>query len=127
LFIGYCYFNTNKQFAGAAQARWKSDVYDHYEISLERKASNKTLIFVFACLVDPENHRPHRRARQKTSSGTHDLRLGRDHCNKRNGVVSTTAPTAKTTVGKAYSESAHRALIVLRCAKYHRPLNMVAD
>jgi len=106
----------------AARSKWKSAVYGHYEISLERNASKSILVFIFTCVADLENHKPHRCAHQKTSSGTHDLRLGRDSCNKRRGValeVSTT-PTA-------YSESTHRALIVLHCAKYHRPLNMVLD
>jgi hypothetical protein len=110
------------------RAKWKSSVYDHYEISLDRNTSNKSLIFIFTCIVDPERHKPHRRARQKTSSGTHDLQMGHDQCNKRRGVVQVaTQSAAATKAENRYSESAHRALIVLWCAKYHRPLNMVLD
>jgi len=80
------------------------------------------MVFIFTCITDPENHKPHRRACQKTSSGTHDLWLGCDSCNKCHGVVL----QVKTT-SAAYSESTHCALIVLHCAKYHHLLNMVLD
>lgn len=69
----------------ASQSRWSSDIYDHYNITLERK--NNTLIFVFTCNVDPTRHTPHKRARVKTSTGTHDLWIGKKQCDARRGVV----------------------------------------
>jgi hypothetical protein len=110
----------------ASRAVWRSEVYDHYDVSLIRECaedgSPHHLNFIFTCKMYPTTH-SHTRARSKTSGGTSNLQLGVAQCNKRHGISSTQVSKS----GPPYSEAAHRALIALRCAKNHRPFNSVLD
>ena len=103
-------------------------MYDHYNISLRRNTSNTneplSLDFVFTCKTHPENHSTVRsRPRMKTGDGTTSLHQDIDPCLKKQGIEQEKAmPTSIT-----YSESAHRALIALRCAESSHPINSILD
>jgi hypothetical protein len=109
----------------AAFAGLKSPAYRHFDISLDRSDDSDELVFVFTCMVDPENHAPHRRSRLKTSSGTKNLNDGIKACNARQGIVSTTLQQSGGHI--PYSPANHRTLLALRCAKNMRPFNFVQD
>jgi hypothetical protein len=85
------------------------------------------LVYIFTCISDPVNHTPHTRPRQHTSEGTSNLQNGITKCFGRTGRVRTKGQCPPKKVTIPYSEATHRALIALRCAKSHRPFNMVLD
>ena len=113
----------------ASKATWRSNVYDHFDITLSRDLDGRgrpsALSFVFNCKVDPAHHPPHRRARMSTGHGTKNIHDGIKACNTRLG--STTTTTAVESTGPHYSPAAHRTLIAMRCAKNHHPFNSVLD
>jgi hypothetical protein len=107
---------------------WRSDVYDHYDVSLQRNLTEDqqplSLSFLFTCKTHPENHASvWARQRSKTGDGTSNLQKGVDICLRKQGRECT-KPGSSTI---PYSEAAHRALIVLRVAKHARPVNSVLD
>jgi hypothetical protein len=110
----------------ASRAVWRSEVYDHYDVSLicecAEDGSPHHLNFIFTCKMYPTTH-SHTHARSKTSGGTSNLQLGVAQCNKHHGISSTQVSKS----GPPYSEAAHRALIALHCAKNHQPFNSVLD
>ncbi|KAG8903891.1 hypothetical protein FRC01_008939, partial [Tulasnella sp. 417] len=112
----------NRKFTTISTSRWSDD------------GSPDHLIFVFTCREHPETHQPHRRKRMATGTGTGNLKRSIDSCegkhpretqngaNHANHASSSTNPTSSL-----YTPAGHRALIAIRCARRHRPANMVAD
>jgi len=116
--------------AEAARLTWRSDVYNHYNITLRRDfhpGTNKpmALMFVFTCKTHPDTHTVQFRPRMKTGEGTNNLRVSQNLCHSRHGEGGSIRQMAASTI--PYSASAHRALIAMRCAKNHRPFSMVTD
>lgn len=85
--------------------------------------------YVFTCKTHPDTHSPLTHRREKTSEGTSNLRLAAEKCdNKHRAHLTTTNNSSPSNVGAIpYSRAAHRAIILLRCAKNHRPFNSVLD
>jgi hypothetical protein len=114
----------------ASKHTWRSPVYDHFNISLEREANSvgspKSITFVFTCRTHPETHSAQRRPRMATSYGTKNIRDSVKHCDKFSGA-STLSPAGKRDVSQTYTPAAHRALIAQQCAKNCRPFNSVTD
>ncbi|GBE89936.1 Putative AC transposase OS=Zea mays PE=2 SV=2 [Sparassis crispa] len=118
------------------RSAWKSNAYDHYNITLERNFTKDGkadhLLFCFKCKYDPANHRTQYRERSKTSQGTKNLDRSTKACFKRRGVGPSDDPhagaqqTLMNTISR-YSERAHRAIVALRCAASRRPFHSVAD
>jgi hypothetical protein len=113
----------------ASVSTWRSNVYDHFDITLRRDVDGRgrpmSLVFIFACKVDPAHHPPHVRPRTSSAHGMKNLQDGVKACHKRLGT--TGGATAVQSTGEAYSPAAHRTLIAMRCAKNHRPFNSVLD
>lgn len=113
----------------AAQASWRSQVYDHYTTSIQRNYtaddSPHNITYVFTCKSDPVRHKPHMRPRMRTSEGTTNLQNGLATCNERNNISQ--PAVTRPAHGVAYSTAAHRALLALRCARSSRPSNSVLD
>jgi hypothetical protein len=114
----------------AARLTWRSEVYNHYNITLRRDfdpITNKrtAIMFVFTCKTHPDTHIVQYRPRMKTGEGTNNLRVSQNLCHSRHGEGGSTQQKSASTI--PYSASAHRALIAMRCAKNHRPFNMVTD
>ena len=84
----------------------------------------KKLFFVFTCRRDSSTHSPHKRAWNKTSTGTTNMRTSVAKCDHQRGVTPTTSRTVMTS--PLYSEAAHQAIIALRCATSHCPFNSVS-
>ncbi|KAG8769320.1 hypothetical protein FRC12_005039 [Ceratobasidium sp. 428] len=115
----------------AIRLYWRSPVYDHFVIGLEKiprinstTGANLpgTMVFTFTCRHDPTRCKTLRRKRRETSSGTHNLNLAMERCNKRRGVVlsSSAAPVP-------YSQSRFRAHLAIWCAVNHRPFSAISD
>ena len=107
---------------------WISDVYDHYDVSLQRNLTETqgplSISMVFTCKTHPHLHPYARtRLRGKTGDGTSNLQKDVDMCLRKQGHEHV-KPTSSTI---PYSEAAHRALIALHCAKNARPINSVLD
>ncbi|KAK6997448.1 hypothetical protein R3P38DRAFT_1887871 [Favolaschia claudopus] len=68
---------TDDEIIAASRKSWKSAVYDHYTVSLERQLDKDSnphcLIFLFTCRFDPKNHNVQRRKRIQNSQGTSNL------------------------------------------------------
>lgn len=117
----------------AARTTWRSDAYNHYDITLQREYDPEdgkplSLTFVFTCPSNPHNHKPMFRPRTKTGEGTSNLVRTMNLCLESQGID----PRTKSAADGAqpiypYSYALHRALIALRCAKNSRPFNMVSD
>jgi hypothetical protein len=64
---------------GDSHARWKSKIYDHYEVSLERHlrgdGSPDYITYIFTCRVDPTSHH-HKRKWMQNGQGTKNLKQG---------------------------------------------------
>ncbi|KAF8606536.1 hypothetical protein BDV93DRAFT_553705, partial [Ceratobasidium sp. AG-I] len=109
----------------AARKAWRSDVYDHFDLSLERLLNDlgeKYIRFKSTCKTDPENHLPQYRNRQDTSSGTHNLQRKADACNQRHQVHKLANGSYRH-----FSPSRFRAILALWCARNHRPVELVQD
>ncbi len=73
------------------------------------------------------DHKPHFWPQKKTGKGTSNLQSGITQCfEHQGGNQPNDAKVARAAV-IPYTKAAHRALIVLRCAKNHRPFNSVLD
>lgn len=111
--------------AAESQKTWKSAVYAHYNVSLERCSETQMLTFRFTCRFDPINHPSLKRGRLDTSQGTSNLERSRKKCQQLCGKgASSDAPMLSP---PAYSRSKHRALIAARCASSKCPFNSVSD
>jgi hypothetical protein len=121
--------------AAEEQKKWKSDVYSHYKVLLERittpTGDPKKLRFLFTCRFDPKEHQQ-RRDRMATSQGTTNLRRTNEQCCKRRKVAGTSGSAANAQQDlhnsiSRYTPIQHRAIIALRCASSHCPFQIVAD
>jgi hypothetical protein len=113
---------------GAARKSWRSDVYDHFELSMERMLDDfgeKYIRFKFTCKSDPENHSPQYRDRQDTSYGTHNLQRKANACDTRTRTRK--AVDTASTASRHFSTTRFRALLALWCARNHRPVELVQD
>ena len=120
----------------AARARWTSQAYNHYDITLHRetkKGKAHRLVFRFACRYKNASHGRISRARMESSTGTHNLLTSARTCNRRHNRVDDSAPPGRgdqqslaQAVSK-YDPYKHRVIIALRCAVYKRPFNSVLD
>lgn len=120
------------------QKRWKSKAYDHFNIALERRLCDDGtpdhIVFAFTCKEHPDTHQPHRRKRTATNTGTGNLQRGIDACQAKHPTATpseaheaTQAPNPTQATPSLYTPAGHRALIAIRCARNHRPANIVAD
>ena len=107
---------------------WRSDVYDHYDITLRRNMTETqeplSMTMIFTCKTHPHYHTSVRtRPRGKTGDGTSNFQKDVDMCLKKQGRgrIKPKSPAI------SYSEAGHRALIALRCAKNACPINSVLD
>lgn len=127
-----CYFFLNI-FLAAALNSWRSEVYDHYTLSVHRDATSDPgfITYVFTCIDRPDLHPPQYRLRSNTQAGTGNLNKSLRACFLAQGLPlqsrqsGAAGNTSQATL--QYSEAAHRALNALRCAKSLRPFNSVAD
>lgn len=69
-----------------------------------------------------------------TGTGTGNLQRGIDACQAKNPPVTqnkvhqaTNTPNPTLSTPSLYTPAGHRALIAIRCARNHRPTNIVAD
>jgi len=115
------------RYADLSKKKWKSAVYSHYNVSLERCHETRTLTFRFTCRFDPVGHQSSTHGRLDTSQGTSNLDRSRKKCRQRCGVDDSPTPSNSQPVPPVYSRSKHRALIAARCASSKRPFNSVAD
>ncbi|KAK6992134.1 ribonuclease H-like domain-containing protein, partial [Favolaschia claudopus] len=127
---------TDDEIIAASRKSWKSAVYDHYTVSLERQLDKDSnphcLIFLFTCRFDPKNHNVQRRKRIQNSQGTSNLaRTMKTCCESRKVEVGAdSSKGAQQDLHRSvsrYTPAHHRALIALRCAASHRPFNSVTD
>jgi len=107
---------------------WRSEVYDHYNVSLRRNFTETdephSMTLLFTCKTHPHHHTSVRtRQRGKTGDGTSNLQKDVDTCLRKQGRKCPKPAAAAI----PYSQAAHRALIALRCAKNTRPINSVLD
>ncbi|KAJ7772032.1 hypothetical protein DFH07DRAFT_879090, partial [Mycena maculata] len=127
---------TDAEIIAESRKAWKSSVYDHYSISLERAFSGPqqdqpgVLTFIFTCRHDPLTHTVQRRKRMQSSQGTGNLGKTNLKCDKRRGVEGDTNKGAQQDLHRSisnYTPARHRALIALRCASSHRPFHAIRD
>jgi hypothetical protein len=112
----------------AARKSWRSDVYLHYNISVERQYSNAGepfMRYVFTCKRDPAHHAPQYRRRQDTSSGTNNLLRKATACDLRFRSSQDAKALSKGT--QDFSPARLRALLALWSARNHRPFELVHD
>ncbi|KAJ6507331.1 hypothetical protein C8R47DRAFT_1037153, partial [Mycena vitilis] len=114
---------TDVEICDASKATWKSDAYDHYNITLRRDEVQKILYFRFLCKFGHESHSAIERRREKSSNGTSNLLRTAQTCDEERGIVVTSSAAAQ----HSYSAAAHRAIIVMRTATSNRPFNFVND
>ncbi|KAJ3490892.1 hypothetical protein NLJ89_g11393 [Agrocybe chaxingu] len=114
----------------AAVRSWTSDVYKHYNITMQRnyhdeaKTIPKSIDFIFMCKTHPQNHNgPRVRTREKSGMGTTALLKDVGNCEKKQGVVQ----MKKTSTIIPYTYERYRALVALQCACSARPINSVQD
>jgi len=110
----------------ASRTVWRSEVYDHYDVSLIHECAEDGsplhINFIFTSKLYPTTY-SHICAWSKTSEGTSNLQLGVAQCNKCHGILGTQVSKSDP----LYSEAAHCALIALHCAKHYQPFNLVLD
>jgi len=113
----------------AAKTAWRSDAYDHYEVTLQRdfhaNGDPLSISFIFTCHSRPEKHKPLVRPRSKTSEGTSNLVKTMNACLRAQGLTPKKRLVETTII--PYSPANHRALLALRCARSNRPFNIVTD
>lgn len=119
--------------------RWTSQTYNHFTISLKREfladGTPDSLWFIFTCKEHPDTHKPHKRKRMATSSGTGNLQRAVKYCRARNPSSlpqsdtqgGSEVPGSSNSTKRPYTVAYHRALIAIRCARNHRLANMVTD
>jgi hypothetical protein len=108
---------------------WSSTVYDHFNITLERKGSGDAtkLIHIFTCKYGSKDHPVQRRERAKAGRGTTNLARTIATCDAARGhLAAISTPAGMPLVGE-YTQARHRAIVALRCATSARPAHVVAD
>ncbi|KAF8622869.1 hypothetical protein AX15_006687 [Amanita polypyramis BW_CC] len=80
---------SDEEIIAEARKKWKSDVYNHYNVSLEHVTTSagkpQKLRFVFTCHLDPKNHVQHH-DHMATSQGTTNIQWTNKQCFNRQGV-----------------------------------------
>lgn len=115
-------------YTATSQKTWKSLVYSHYNVSLDRCDETRTLTFRFTYRVNPDGHPPLTRHRLDTSQGTSNLERARRKCNQDRGEDDhTSSGTPAAPPPPTYSVAKHCALIAAHCASSRRPFNSVSD
>lgn len=108
--------------ADQSSAGWSAPIYKHYTISLLREYDQakkpKCLTFVFKCVHKNPQHKPVKRGRLDTSSGTHNLNSTAASCCKKLGkTLEAKAQPVQQTLSDPtfkYDKHTHRAIIALR-------------
>ncbi|QRV95405.1 hAT family dimerization protein [Ceratobasidium sp. AG-Ba] len=96
---------------GAFKQTLRSSVYGHYVPRLERHFDGlgnfDKLVIRFECKHDNEDHSP--------------------ACDRQRGVTQSASQLRDTEAATQYSEARHRAILVLRCARYRRSFESAVD
>ncbi|KAG8751938.1 hypothetical protein FRC11_008827, partial [Ceratobasidium sp. 423] len=112
----------------ASRAKWRAPVYDHYTPSVERSTDElgqKTIRYRFTCKSNPQQHKALYRLRGDDSSGTKKLIDAATRCDLRCNAIQPRG--GSTAQAPEFSWARFRALLVLWCARNHRPFEMVND
>ncbi|QRW12433.1 hAT family dimerization protein [Ceratobasidium sp. AG-Ba] len=113
----------------AERQGWRSNVYDHYNVALERHFDGlgepNKLVLRFDCQFDSPHHVSQFRERLRTGDGTQNLLNTARACNRQRGVL--VASNASLYPQLSYSATRHRAILALRCARDRRPFESVVD
>lgn len=123
------FFNNNISITEAARKVWRSNVYDHYIITVNRISDPfsdqpQSIEFVFTCKSHTQNHaQPLRRNRMKAGDGTTKFLKDVKQCEEKQGIYQPRPASSSV----PYTVENHRALIALRCAKHARPMNEILD
>lgn len=123
-------------FSDADRASWKSTVYDHFNMVLERHTKTVQtengplqmpdyIEYAFICKNYPETH-VIRRRRGDTSRGTGNFHSSISICNRHNASSDSTTPAIASTT-TPYSYALHLAIIVMSCAYHYLPFARVLD
>lgn len=102
----------------AVRRTWRSPVYDHYNVYLERRltlaGAPDRLLIRFECKFDPLHHTSQYRDRGGTSTGAQNLSNSANKCNERRSAP---RPRSKD----QFSETKHRALVIMMAAIQRMP------
>lgn len=113
----------------AVRETWRSPVYNHYDVHLERHFSAQGepsfLLLRFECVYHLVDHIPQHRERLRSSDGTQNLLVSARGCDRRRGRL-VKYPVEHTELSE-YSEAKHRAILAIRCAHNHRSFESVVD
>jgi hypothetical protein len=110
-----------------ARRSWTSKAYDHFNVSVNRDSASNFLSLRFTCIHALPSCEPINRTRHELGQGTSFLQRRAENCDKASGRSASKSHLAVTPTHQPYSEAAHRAILAMRCATSHRPLNMVKD
>jgi hypothetical protein len=111
--------------------RLLSDVYQHYDFSIECDQGANTITHIFTCKYGDSKHKTIRRLHAKVHEGTTNLRRSAAHCDERHQVTHQAlvqgSATVSTNVSMLYSASRHRAILAMWCATSARLPRMIMD
>ncbi|KAG8914001.1 hypothetical protein FRC00_001108 [Tulasnella sp. 408] len=119
----------------AHHKQWQSGLYSHFNVSLKRETPDDApsgpgvIRFVFTCKYGNLDHRDQYRNRVGDGS-TGNLTRRSQACDQQRAnqpQSPSKQPTKAATSNPAYDKHRHCAIIALRCARHHRPFNMVND
>ena len=105
--------------------KWRSKVYEHYNMSVERDDTLKLIKYVFKCKYSEETHDTHTRLRTKTGDGTTNLQKSAAECDTTRGISRTATSPGGTS--STYTPAAHRVVIAMKSATSNHPFNAVHD
>ena len=113
----------------AAKTAWRSDAYDHYEVTLQQdfhvNGDPLSISFIFTWHFWLEKHKSLVHPRSKTSEGTSNLVKTMNACLRAQGLTPKKCLVETTII--PYSPTNHQALLALCCARSNRPFNIVTD
>ncbi|QRV80101.1 hAT family dimerization protein [Ceratobasidium sp. AG-Ba] len=102
---------SNEEILSAFNQTLRSSVYEHYVPRLERHFDGlgnfSRLAIRFECKHNNLNHSP--------------------ACDRQRGVIQSPSQLGDANTAAQYSEARHRAILVLRCARYHRSFESAVD
>jgi hypothetical protein len=117
----------------AAMAVWRSPVYNHYNLGIQRVHSADPvsgmfipdhIVYTFTCRYDPDNCAMRKRKRKATGAwGTQNLLVSIRRCNQRRGVPDNKVNDQLMN----FSQATFRAVLATWCAVSHRPFHTVSD
>jgi len=118
----------DKAIMDAFNTKCSSDVYDHYNMALERCNVDgiNTIFYIYTCKFNDPKHKPTRRKRG-LSSNTSNMGVTAQTCIRRDPHRNITHSGDPSTSGSIYSPARHRALLALRSAASKRSYNIVND